>query len=114
MALERPALSRGVVKKACVYLVPVPLEGRSQRKGEGLARATGCPHCVPVKSVFDGAVLQIGHSVSLTVHAREFDATRDSDIHGCGTSWCLSCESRALCTVGCTASGLSLSGSFPR
>lgn len=85
VALERPDFSRGVVRKACVCLVPVPSEGRSQPEGEGLARASGCSPCVHEKSVSDGAIIQRGNSVSL-----EVDAIRDSDVHICGTSWCLS------------------------
>jgi hypothetical protein len=34
VALERPDFSRSVVKKACVFLVLVLWEGRSQHKGK--------------------------------------------------------------------------------
>ena len=67
MTLERHGHSRGGVKKACVPSSS-PYRRKVSAEGEGLLRACGYSHCGNVKSVFDNAVLRIGHSVSLSVN----------------------------------------------
>lgn len=67
MVLERQDFSRGGLGKAYVPSSN-PFAGKVSAEGEWLARACRCSHCGHMKSVFDDAVLQTGHSASLGVN----------------------------------------------